>query len=184
MFSSQKQLKKRTPANGINREEYISQLAKEFIETNNIESKEQVLANLANFSYDPINYAYLKKSSVLNIFLETLKNPDKSLVLHATAGISNLCNCLEFQPFILQPDSQKDLKALLNTPDNSCDIKVNVVTILYLIISQNNHTKDLICTPDLVRAIRKLRSSSCINLRNIATLFITDFATRVETRWS
>lgn len=33
------------------------------------ESKEQVLANLANFAYDPINYEHFKKLNVVDLFL-------------------------------------------------------------------------------------------------------------------
>lgn len=143
-----------------------------------------MLANLSNFSYDPINYGYLKKSKVLDIFFRTLRNPDQALVLHATAGICNLCSYFQFQPFILQPEPLKDLKTLLISGGTSCDCKLNILTTFYLIITQNLLTKDLICTPDLVGAAMHLRSSSCRNLANIATLFVKDFATRVEeTRW-
>ena len=40
------------------------------------EYKLQVLANLANFAYDPINYEYFRKLNVLDLFLG-------ELVLHA-----------------------------------------------------------------------------------------------------
>jgi len=33
------------------------------------EAKLQVLANLANFAYDPINYEYLRQLNVVDLFL-------------------------------------------------------------------------------------------------------------------
>lgn len=32
-------------------------------------SKEQILANLANFAYDPINYGYLRQLNVIDLFI-------------------------------------------------------------------------------------------------------------------
>lgn len=56
------------------------------------DAKCQVLANLANFSYDPINYGYIRNVGVLDIFIHVLKNEKDETLLHfATSGISNLC---------------------------------------------------------------------------------------------
>lgn len=56
-----------------------------------LEAKEQVTANLANFAYDPINYEFLKKSSVLEIFLHLLVSGNEKLTLHGITGICNFC---------------------------------------------------------------------------------------------
>ena len=34
-----------------------------------LESKLQILANLANFAYDPINYEYLRTLNVIELFI-------------------------------------------------------------------------------------------------------------------
>lgn len=52
--------------------------------------KRQVIANLANFAYDPINYEYLRELSVLNIFLDILADDDYLLVRFAVSGLCNL----------------------------------------------------------------------------------------------
>lgn len=44
------------------------------------EAKEQVLANLANFAYDPSNYEYLRQLQVLDLFLDMLSEDNESLV--------------------------------------------------------------------------------------------------------
>lgn len=44
------------------------------------EAKEQVLANLANFAYDPSNYEYLRQLQVLDLFLDMLTEDNETLV--------------------------------------------------------------------------------------------------------
>lgn len=55
------------------------------------EAQEQVTANLANFSYDPLNFEYLKESKAIELFLQLLSIPNPNLVLHGIAGLCNLC---------------------------------------------------------------------------------------------
>ena len=71
------------------------------------DAKEQVLANLANFSYDPVNYDYLRELKVTTLFLETLSENNKTLVRFAIAGICNLCSG-EFDIFIIHPRYNKN----------------------------------------------------------------------------
>lgn len=54
------------------------------------EAKHQVLANLVNFSYDPVNYEHLHLLGVLDIFLEQLSEEDPKLVNFALGGLCNL----------------------------------------------------------------------------------------------
>lgn len=55
------------------------------------EAQEQVTANLANFSYDPLNYGYLRESQAVELFLQILNSPNSNLVSHGIAGLCNLC---------------------------------------------------------------------------------------------
>lgn len=57
----------------------------------NSDAKEQVTANLANFAYDPINYDFLRKSNVPDLFLYLIVSGNEKLTLHGIAGICNLC---------------------------------------------------------------------------------------------
>ena len=57
--------------------------------------KRQVLANLANFSYDPINYQFLRRLKVIDLFLGkylTSSIIKTYLVFYIIAKLS----CLEF----------------------------------------------------------------------------------------
>lgn len=56
-----------------------------------LEMKKQVLANLANFAYDPINYEFLRELGVLDLFLDLLSDGNIILKQFAIGGICNLC---------------------------------------------------------------------------------------------
>lgn len=51
-----------------------------------------MLANLANFAYDPINYPYIRSQRVIDLFIEQLVLEDVKLVSFAAAGLCNLAN--------------------------------------------------------------------------------------------
>lgn len=55
------------------------------------EAKQQVLGNLANFAYDPINYDFLRNLKVLDLFLDHLAESDQVLQKFAICGLCNLC---------------------------------------------------------------------------------------------
>ncbi|XP_026636551.1 armadillo repeat-containing protein 7 isoform X4 [Microtus ochrogaster] len=64
---------------------YLQALVNEFQETESQDAKEQVLANLANFAYDPGNYEYLRQLQVLDLFLDSLSEENETLVKFAIA---------------------------------------------------------------------------------------------------
>ncbi|XP_059937540.1 armadillo repeat-containing protein 7 isoform X2 [Mesoplodon densirostris] len=59
---------------------YLQALVTEFQATESQDAKEQVLANLANFAYDPSNYQYLRQLQVLDLFLDSLSEENETLV--------------------------------------------------------------------------------------------------------
>ncbi|XP_054989550.1 armadillo repeat-containing protein 7 isoform X3 [Sorex araneus] len=59
---------------------YLQALVTEFQETQSQDAREQVLANLANFAYDPHNYPYLRQLQVLDLFLDSLSEENETLV--------------------------------------------------------------------------------------------------------
>lgn len=69
MFTSKAQLEKKTGKWGMGRFQYLQTLVTEFQDTSKQEYKLQVLANLANFAYDPINYEYFRQLNILDLFL-------------------------------------------------------------------------------------------------------------------
>ncbi|XP_057490380.1 uncharacterized protein LOC130776236 isoform X3 [Actinidia eriantha] len=55
------------------------------------ESKEKIVANLANFAYDPYNYTFLRQLNVLELFLDCITEPNEKLVEFGIGGICNSC---------------------------------------------------------------------------------------------
>uniref|UniRef100_A0A8C6YTF6 Armadillo repeat-containing protein 7 n=1 Tax=Nothoprocta perdicaria TaxID=30464 RepID=A0A8C6YTF6_NOTPE len=64
----------------LGRLEYLQALVTEFQVTDSADAKEQVLANLANFAYDPQNYEHLRRLQVLDLFLDALGEDSEALV--------------------------------------------------------------------------------------------------------
>lgn len=71
---------------------YLRQLVTEFQDTNSMEAKEQVLANLANFAYDPVNYENFKRLNIVHLFIDQLDNSSDALKEFAMGGICNLAS--------------------------------------------------------------------------------------------
>ncbi|KAK3740667.1 hypothetical protein QZH41_006830 [Actinostola sp. cb2023] len=70
MFTSQEYIDHKTGADGFGRLEYLQALVTEYQDSDRQENKEQVLANLANFAYDPINYEHFRKLNVIDLLLD------------------------------------------------------------------------------------------------------------------
>jgi armadillo repeat-containing protein 7 len=74
MFSTPSSLKRRTGKDDLDRPSYLKQLYDEYNNSKtDITNQEQILANLANFAYDPINYEYFRRFNILSIFVDNLK---------------------------------------------------------------------------------------------------------------
>ncbi|XP_063709999.1 LOW QUALITY PROTEIN: armadillo repeat-containing protein 7 [Culicoides brevitarsis] len=173
MFSTRESLKRRTPKIGINRENYIKLLVDEYYDKNSdIEAKEQVTANLANFAYDPINYEYLKKAEAFELFLELLGNVNPVLVTH---GITGLCNfCLDPEVNTQLKDISK-LKYVLDLLKSDVDpnIACNCLTILFYL--QFPDLKKILVERNLFHLLQEFKSSSSdARLRNISTILLQD----------
>ncbi|XP_049887930.1 armadillo repeat-containing protein 7 [Pectinophora gossypiella] len=171
MFSNKSQLRKRTPENGTDRESFLSLLVDEYLNTTSFDAKCQVLANLANFAYDPINYGYIRNVGVLDIFLYVLKKETNLKLLHfACAGICNLCIDPLNSEYILTHAGLKPLLGLLKCEqtDTVCD---TITALLYL---YNQKTKSQITTPEVVQIMQEFTKSNDKRLVNLATVFLQD----------
>lgn len=107
MLSSHRRLIERQGKYGTPRQEYLQELVCAFQGAKDFLRREEILANLANFAYDPINYCYLKELHVITLFLDVLaqsklnevkaqrennENRHKNAMIEfALAGI---CNCI------------------------------------------------------------------------------------------
>ena len=69
MFTSKAKLERKTGKRGMGRFQYLQALVTEFQDTSKHDFKLQVLANLANFAYDPVNYDFFRQLNILDLFL-------------------------------------------------------------------------------------------------------------------
>ncbi|GLE04295.1 hypothetical protein PINS_up013210 [Pythium insidiosum] len=74
MLSSRARLEARQGKYGTPRHEYLQQLVSEFQRTPHHLRREEILANLANFAYDPINYGALRELRIMELFVDCIAN--------------------------------------------------------------------------------------------------------------
>ncbi|KAG1687643.1 hypothetical protein DVH05_004673 [Phytophthora capsici] len=72
MLSSRERLQERQGQYAAPRHEYLQQLVGEFQRSPDVLRKEEIVANLANFAYDPINYGSLNRLRIIDLFLDIL----------------------------------------------------------------------------------------------------------------
>ncbi|XP_053984560.1 armadillo repeat-containing protein 7 isoform X1 [Hylaeus volcanicus] len=175
MFSTKEQLIKRTGKNPIGRYDFLKLLATEFKTTKSkeffvIEAKEQVLANLANFSYDPINYGYIRQLQIIDLFLHTLSEDNVKLVRFAAGGICNLSTDPINKLYILRNHGIKLLTSLLCSQDED----IILSTITSLIFLSVHEYKDQI-TIETFEKITDLAKHESNRIQNLATVFLNDY---------
>ncbi|XP_075418310.1 armadillo repeat-containing protein 7 isoform X2 [Tenrec ecaudatus] len=78
---------------------YLQALVTEFQETESQDAKEQVLANLANFAYDPNNYQYLRQLRVACVTCAWTEPTGRTSCRRgASRSSSTACPALERRP--------------------------------------------------------------------------------------
>ncbi|XP_014503767.1 armadillo repeat-containing protein 7 isoform X2 [Vigna radiata var. radiata] len=91
MFTNDRRQQERTGRYGTSRVEFLQELVTQFQNTSTDETREKILANLANFAYDPYNYNFLRQLNVLELFIDCLTEPNEKLVEFGIGGICNSC---------------------------------------------------------------------------------------------
>ncbi|KAH8353801.1 hypothetical protein KR084_001639 [Drosophila pseudotakahashii] len=173
MFSSHRTLKRRTPAQGIDRREYIGHLVDEYYTTTNIEAQEQVTANLANFAYDPINWPHLLEADALDVFLASLESQDQALKLHGIAALCNICLGMEkgfdlwtstsgnqiFSDKTAAKFIRQHLQLItgLFVRTDHPEIVLHSLALFYQLLESGGVDKDLILSPSVLRTVQEWR---------------------------
>ncbi|KAI5434618.1 variant 2, Armadillo repeat-containing protein 7 [Lathyrus oleraceus] len=91
MFTNNQRQLERTGRYGTSRLQYLQELVNQFQNASENETKEKILANLANFAYDPYNYNFLRQLNVLELFLDCITEPNEKLIEFGVGGICNCC---------------------------------------------------------------------------------------------
>ncbi|XP_076234989.1 uncharacterized protein LOC143179579 [Calliopsis andreniformis] len=169
MFTNKEKLIKRTGKNNIGRYDFLKFLATEFRATKSKEAKEQVLANLANFAYDPINYGYIRQLQIIDLFLHTLSEDNIKLVRFATGGICNLCLDPINKLYILHNQGIQLLTSLLSSQDE--DVLLSTITSLIFLITPESKAQ---ITTETIKRISDLSNHESNRIKNLATIFLND----------
>lgn len=200
MFATPKSLQKRTGKSDVDRPTYLKQLVEEYHCLSISEEKKlQVLANLGNFAYDPINYEYFRRLHIPDIFLNNLsqfyneKSVSSKTVSFSLGSICNLCNDQKIREHLLKNGLVKlVLNCLLRFSGSSLDqmdqeselIVLNSIMILVFVCDET--TMEEMMTPELISIVTQLTGSTNKRLANLATVFIQDCYSkynRVANEW-
>ncbi|CAG9853629.1 unnamed protein product [Phyllotreta striolata] len=174
MFSRKDQLIKRTGEYGIGRYDFLRQLINEFATTTSYENKKQTLANLANFSYDPINYDFIKQLHLIDLFLSELSNDQEELIHFALAGLCNLSCDPEIQEYIISLNGIKLISGYLQ--HDNIEISLNALTTLYYLFETRTH----LITKEIESVISKQELSSNQRLKNLASVFLLAYCPKAK----
>lgn len=176
MFSTKAQLIKRTGKDGIGRYEFLKLLATEYKTTKSKEAKEQVLANLANFAYDPINYGYIRQLQIIDLFLYALSENNPKLVRFAIGGICNLCLDTINKIYILRNRGVQLISSLLYSQDE--DVVTSAISTLMFLVTSESKTE--ITSVKIIKCMQELSCNTNIRIKNLAQIFLTDYCNASE----
>lgn len=171
MFSSKSYLQRKTGPYGVGRFSYMQSLVNEYQTSDDMEAKIQVMGNLANFAYDPINYEYMQALNVMDLFLDGLEESEETLVEFAIGGLCNACNDKDNKKHIID-NGGIDLVIKCLSRQTEETVLSAITTLMYLITPE---TKSDILTLPVVECMLRLSDSASSRLKNLAMLFVTDF---------
>ncbi|CAG03005.1 unnamed protein product, partial [Tetraodon nigroviridis] len=156
--------------------EYLQTLVTEFQDTDSEEAKEQVLANLANFAYDPKNLKHLKDLQVTDLFLDMLTEENDNFVEFGMGGLCNLSMDPECRDYILQSSG---IRLVTNCLSNRREETVlSAITTLMNLVAPSSRSE--ITSAAMVQCMLRFSLSESPRLRNLATVFLQDCCTHKE----
>jgi len=170
MFTNVQRQVERTGRSGTPRDKYLQDLVSQFQNATDEESKEKIAANLANFAYDPFNYAFMRQLNVLELFLDCITEPNERLIEFGIGGICNSCVDPANALVIVQCGGIPLIIQCLSSPVRNTVIYA--LGALYYLC--NPATKKEILKPDVVRIIREYAAAGAVNtsFSNMANAFL------------
>jgi len=184
MFSTPKSLAKRTGKSDVDRPTYIKQLLEEYEQVaDNAERRLQILGNLGNFAYDPINYEYFRRFNALDIFLNVLRSFQNESTLSTSAlseinfslaAICNLCLDLKNKDYLLRNNLLNlVIHYLIKLKGVHELVVLNALMTLIFLFDETNKLE--ILNEQLVSNVSELCKSNNKQIANLASLFIQDY---------
>ncbi|KAK1881617.1 Armadillo repeat-containing protein 7 [Dissostichus eleginoides] len=161
---------KKDSSEGSDRFEYLQTLVTEFQDTDNEEAKEQVLANLANFAYDPNNMENLRELQVPDLFLDMLTEENANFVEFGMGGLCNLSMDPECRDVILQGNG---ISLVTNCLSNQREETVlSAITTLMNLTTPSSRAE--ITDPAILQCMLRFSLSESPRLRSLAAVFLQD----------
>uniref|UniRef100_A0A672JCF4 Armadillo repeat containing 7 n=1 Tax=Salarias fasciatus TaxID=181472 RepID=A0A672JCF4_SALFA len=150
--------------------EYLQTLVTEFQDTDSDEAKEQVLANLANFAYDPKNLEFLRQLQVPDLFLDMLTEEQENLVEFGMGGLCNLSADPDCRDAILQSGGIELITSRLSSPREETVLSA-ITTLMNLVTPA---TRPRITDPSILHCMLRFSLSESPRLRNLSAVFLQD----------
>ncbi|CDQ61813.1 armadillo repeat-containing protein 7 [Oncorhynchus mykiss] len=163
-------------ATGSDRFEYLQTLVTEFQDTDSDEAKEQVLANLANFAYDPRNLEDLRTLQVTDLFLDMLTEENENFVEFGIGGLCNLSMDRECRDQILQSEAIPLVTGCLSSHRE--ETVLSAITTLMNLTTAASRTQ----TTDtaVLQCMLRFSISQSPRLHNLASVFLQDCCTEEQ----
>ncbi|XP_028108486.1 armadillo repeat-containing protein 7-like isoform X2 [Camellia sinensis] len=165
MFTNSRRQEERTGKYGTPRLQYLQELVSQFQNATSEESKERIVANLANFAYDPYNYTFLRQ-----VQCPRLNEPNEKLVEFGVGGICNSCVDPANAAIVTQCGGIPLIIQCLSSPVRNT---VNyAVGALYYLCNASN--KEEILKPEVVDVMRRYAAAGAVSVSfsNLAQAFL------------
>ncbi|XP_015921252.2 armadillo repeat-containing protein 7 isoform X2 [Parasteatoda tepidariorum] len=150
---------------------YLRELVTEFQDTSSDDAKEQVLANLANFAYDPENYIHFNELNIVDLFLDQLCCNNDTLVEFAVGGICNLALDKNFKQLIHKRGGVSKVITCLSHK-NEETVMSATTALMYLVCPESK--ADIVTAP-VIDFMLRCKGSSNPRLANLASVFLQDY---------
>ena len=119
---------------GIPRQDHVQDLVTKFQTAKFKEEKEKIAANLANFTYNPYNYAILRQFNVLELYIDCLMEPNERLIEFGASGICYAVTVAENARIIADNGGVLVLIGCLSSPVRNT-VKYAIEGLYYLLES-------------------------------------------------
>ncbi|KAM9831233.1 armadillo repeat-containing protein 7 [Neosynchiropus ocellatus] len=156
--------------------EYLQNLVTEFQDTDSDEAREQVLANLANFAYDPSNLEHLVELQVTDLFLDMLTEENQTFVEFGMGGLCNLSMDPHCRDIILQNGGVALVTNCLSSQRE--ETVLSAITTLLNLVTPSSRSE--ITDPAIVQCMLRFSLANSPRLRNLAAVFLQDCCTKEQ----
>ncbi|XP_054795490.1 uncharacterized protein LOC129300917 isoform X1 [Prosopis cineraria] len=170
MFTNDQRQEERTGRYGTPRLQYLQELVTQFQSATEDETREKIVANLANFAYDPYNYNFLRQLNVLELFLDCITETNEKLVEFGIGGICNACADPTNSNIVTQCGGIPLVIQCLSSPVRNT---VNyALGALYYLCNESN--KEEVLKPEVIDVIQRYAAAETVSasFSNLAKAFL------------